>query len=206
MLTRILAFSCLCLSSACIAQQVAHDPVPAPVFTSGSSWTYKIQAGKPGSEHVVLLEWTLLYQNKAGYWLFSRHKPAPLGAKPVVYQYSGMTDESWSGRDATGISTPTRDLLKFPLVVGNTWTSQYDLHGARIDCVHKVVAFEPVAVAAGSFDSLKIEYECRRGGEPVVQVTHWYAPKARNFARETMRLLETGEQNVFELVSYRIEK
>lgn len=195
------------LAMAARAQPAATKSVSMPTFKAGSTWIYRIHTQYSGQENSEDVQWTLLYRDKKGGWLFSREKPAPAGTEEVIYRISGITDETWSGRDSTEMKEPARDLLSFPLTVGKTWESHYEQGGTLVTCNHKAVNWERVKVPSGSFFALKIEYECNNGDETVLRVVQWYAPAVQNFVREVMDFVAQGnDQNIFELLSYKIGK
>jgi hypothetical protein len=53
--------------------------------------------------------------------------------------------------------TPCDGRLKFPMAVGTTWTSEYDLGQVHYRVDRKVVAFDDVQTQAGSFKAYRIE-------------------------------------------------
>jgi len=102
---------------------------------------------------------------------------------------------------------PAAPGLRFPLAVGAHWRQAYTAYTAFNNLVWdgeascRVVAFEPVRVAAGSFDAFRIE--CRdqwkvgpKTGD--THVTRWYAPALATVVRQVHR--EDPARWNFELV------
>lgn len=71
---------------------------------------------------------------------------------------------------------PTRQLLKNPLVSGDSWTWKgKGMMGIEIDESNEVAGPEAVSVAAGKFTAMKVTTKVIQGGAPVTKI-YWYAP------------------------------
>jgi hypothetical protein len=71
---------------------------------------------------------------------------------------------------------PTRQLLKNPLISGDSWKWKgTGMMGLEIDESNEVSGPETVSVAAGKFEAMKVMTKVVQGGAPVTK-TYWYAP------------------------------
>lgn len=104
---------------------------------------------------------------------------------------------------------PFAPTLKFPLTVGGTWRQGYVgytgfnnlIWDGEAQC--KVVAYEPLQVAAGSFDTFRIECQDKWMVGPrqgVTHVTRWYAPAVGTVVKQQHR--EDPAHWNFELSAY----
>ena len=88
--------------------------------------------------------------------------------------------------DVVARFAPFLPQLSFPLQVGKKWSGHYDGQEGRFkhwsgDMACEAAAFEPVRIAAGSFDAFRIECVTQVRVlflHQVVKSTNWYAPAA----------------------------
>lgn len=83
---------------------------------------------------------------------------------------------------------PTRNYLKNPLNIGDTWSWQgQGMMGVAIQENSKVSAAEEVVVPAGKFRAMKVMTQVTQAGTPVTK-TYWYA----NFVGLVKSMTDTG--------------
>ncbi|QHE88021.1 hypothetical protein [Hydrogenophaga sp. BPS33] len=131
----------------------------------------------------------------------------------------GLTTREWglvvSAASNTRFDPPIQS-LKFPLTVGEAWTSKYVGTGtnqsqARGDLEFKVAATEKVQTPAGEFDTFRIESKGWVTGitwQGVVQVrqTFWYAPSISRYVKTEFQDWRNGRlwtDNLTELKSFK---
>jgi len=166
-------------------------------------------------DHDVRLQWTLLYENRDGNWVFARGLPDAESPPNAVKQIAGITDVAWSGRDNSGPHDPESSLLSFPLVEGKTWQSHFTRpDGPDVRCEHHALGWESVTTPAGTFDALRIGYRwpvAHDGSansaprDEVLSAVRWYAPIVQNFVREQIQF-PSGGNALFELQQLSIAK
>jgi hypothetical protein len=119
-------------------------------------------------------------------------------------------------RDSPVIEQSGTELLRFPLRVGQQWTSvsqvRFKDNGskARVETQVRVEAYERIAVVAGDFDAFRLvstgtirgsSYAGSGQLEGETKSTYWYAPAARAIVKATSRSTYRGESTV-ELVAF----
>jgi hypothetical protein len=200
-------------AAASVPASAQSSAVEAPAFQSGSHWVFHITSKWSNGESALDLQWTLLYMNKQGQWVFARRKPDRELPANLVPSISGVTDVDWSGRDST-LPPPERSgESPFPLAVGKQWRTVEKSSRGTSECMHRAVAWEDQSVRAGSFKTIREEYECYRVGEaeslqassqPTVRVVRWYSPEVQNVVKEDIYLQNPPAETHFELSEFKL--
>ena len=105
---------------------------------------------------------------------------------------------------------PYLPVLRFPLKAGKTWRESYALTTAylfssRSDAEYeaRVAGWETVAVPAGRFETLRIDWQIRSsGGAGNQDGSHWYAPDAKGLVKLVTRT--AGKTTTIELEAYSV--
>jgi hypothetical protein len=158
-----------------VAAGAAAQPVAdKPTFKVGDTWVYQ-QKTAP---------------DKTSTWTRQITELAPDGG--IRVQMGGTTqqfDGAWNYVDPRGPEF-SRTTYKFPLAVGASWTFTnktgtsvtFDQHNS-----YKVVGYEPVTVAAGTFDCYKVEGSAEASYKTAYQYqmkeTLWYCPAVNAAAK-----------------------
>lgn len=109
------------------------------------------------------------------------------GANALTVTADGNPVEAVNAQgDVVARFAPFLPQLSFPLQVGKKWSGHYDGQEGRFkrwsgDMACEAAAFEPVRVAAGTFDAFRIECVTRVRilfVHQTVKATNWYAPAA----------------------------
>ena len=170
------------------------EVIPRPEIKVGDQWVYS-----KTNNLTKQVEWT--YQSRVigvsadGYRIESKRldKDAPLDSP----QY----DLDWNR--VGGVYSPPRRDYSFPLAVGKTWETKYSwvTNDQRGEITYsgavKVVGWESITVAAGSFQALRLEFEVPwriggdgRTGQDVVII--WYVPEVKRFVKSHFRALPSS--------------
>ena len=129
--------------------------------------------------------------------------------------YTSEINTVLSGASGTRFE-PHSGTLKFPLVVGNTWTSESTTLSAsgaksKFEATNKVLASEKIKVPAGEFDAFKVETNgwikgINWSGTVRVVQTTWYAPAVNRTVRteyKDYRGSQLWNNQVMELKSFK---
>lgn len=209
------------------AEDAVIESVHEPVFKGGSSWVFHISSRYQGRDGNTDVQWTLLYPNSQGGWVFARGVPDSRLPPNSVKQITGVTDTSWNGRDDSYNTVNPGVPIMFPTFVGKTWTTEAPsiANRGRSVCNFEARGWTKVTVPAGTFRALKIEKECttfsvivkagnasapsnqlEEAVKSTVRVTDWYVPEVQNFVREVIDFGRQGDFTNFELTSYKLVK
>lgn len=201
--------SVLLLCSLVPLAQIAAAQTPAPDVRIGDIWKYR---SLDGFTQEVQFEVT--------------NRVVELANSEVVVQVHNLkTDKSslhYYNTDGNEIDNgdgkydPYFPEYKFPLAVGSTWTGRYtwlpSSGSASAGFVSaKVLPMEKITVAAGTFDTYRIERDVEvrtSDANSMVTNTHqitWYSPAVHRFVRREITVTRDGRvrmKNAFELVEY----
>ena len=155
-----------------------QDKVDVPVWNVGDKWTI--------SEDVVV---TVMNADQDSYtvkYLTSRGEITFICDKSSLNRLYYVNKDKrikYEGRN--------KRLLNFPLQIGKTWTDQYIIRSAALGSqettyleTFTVLGWEEVAVLAGKFKALKLEYKHetvgQTGNRPKEgKAWYWYSPDAK---------------------------
>jgi hypothetical protein len=182
---------CLLFLLSTVVNAAQPEAIPRPEIKVGDQWVYS-----KTNNLTKQVEWT--YQSRVsgvsaeGYRIESKRldKDAPLD--------SPLYDLDWNR--VGGTYSPPRREYSFPLAVGKTWETKYSwmTNDQRGEITYsgavKIVGWESVTVAAGSFQALRLESEVwwRIGGDGRTgrDVTiYWYVPEVKRFVKSHFRAL-----------------
>lgn len=177
------------LTSALMAQEPASAPdVPttaAPSYKVGDTWTYLWGRTDASPGNVLVL--TVVAVTEVQTTMSSTWN----GGAPKEVDYDSQGNVTRDGNGTT--YEPSTGDLSFPLTVGKSW----DFHNIRrftggtldVRGTSRVVAFEQIKVAAGSFDAFKIESrgvnakQLERLYSAPFTNTYWYAPGVKRIIK-----------------------
>lgn len=163
---------------------VSVVPSP-PVWRPGDRWVYGwTSGGESGTKTIEVLE--IREINDVSYYLVR------VGDVEVFY----TRDLRWAGTMQDGRvasrMTPPQPWFAWPLRAGQGWTHRgtYEDRSGKTEFndVFSVVAVEPVEVAAGRFNALKIVRETERRDSD----QYWYAPDVRFYVKWIGRRADTA--------------
>lgn len=134
----------------------------APIIKSGDQWTYQttVETGPSGWKQTHDT-FTVVRTTASSIYFTVQAKGAPTGPVEVI------AGADWSRiRNVDGKETVVNRSLAFPLQPGKTWDVSYTEHNPnkahtleQWETHYKVMGYEPVEVAAGKFNAIKIEAE-----------------------------------------------
>lgn len=186
----------LTLSAAAIAQEAAQ---PAPIV--GTQWQFE---GRPFG--LPCTDWKIAAVAENG--------DVRAQCRNYVLESSGANDlNPVRVSSLHGVRfaeyTPYAPLLDFPLSVGKRWQGRYRAYTAATNFTFDiasecaVAAWEPVTVAAGTFDAFRIECTDEVAAGPDQGVMHWsrwYAPATGVIVKSRNR--EDSRRWDFELAAW----
>ena len=167
--------------------QVCAQTVERPERKEGDTWTYRYRQG------ATLIAAGPIYYTEAS----TVTKVGPNG-----YEYVWVTTAERGGEQKTGTARRTHNLnwyarprsdapwqevkaWEWPLEVGRTWKYELPVAGGSQIWEVRVKGWEEVAVPAGKFKTLRIDFELIANPDPIVyrKRTVWYSPDARVSAK-----------------------
>ena len=199
----------------------AQEKVEAPVWNVGDKWVFNREGpmevtGHDAGYYSVQFSGGIFRKEASGIALFERSN------LNVKYMLVGNQRKEYKDF--------RKRILNFPLTLGKEWKDLYqrDEQGAWGGMVafeyhetFRVLGWEEVAVRAGKFKALKLEYKLEHQwrdsfgwttGDPS-KALYWYSPEARNFIKcqyeeryKEARRQGEGERENWELVSYELKK
>lgn len=188
----------LALASGCASQPGDRAPVPRPEVKAGERWGYRTMnylTNAPGE----LYEVQVTFANRDVIQGLVTWKAEPPEA-----------DVTWTGDwnavvsategmglfDRVGVFDPHFGLFKFPLEVGSSWKSAYELRlprrndlRVRHDRTISVVGYEDVVVPAGRFRALKVVAEGTyrhlgfSNATGTTRTVAWYVPQVKRWVK-----------------------
>lgn len=148
----------------------AANPISQPAFNAGDSWVFD-EAHQKGNSGFSQSRTDVIIDRVDDDTMTVGGK---IDGAPTNYTDS-IVGLDWSKRvTIDGKQVVTTRPLSFPLTVGSTWSSDYDLPPAgnqkntHFHGTYKVVGWEDVTVPAGTFHALKVEEHGT--GDAVVQI------------------------------------
>jgi len=100
---------------------------------------------------------------------------------------SALFDRSWNAIDPSCHPECFRPTFRFPMHVGNKWEFERKISkgGKTQTGFYEVVAFESIAVPAGTFECFRVQ------GEHMAELsyflhTYWYCPQVNNIAKQSI--------------------
>lgn len=173
----------------------AAEPVAErPVYSEGDSWVFVERNKFRKMEHTFLREEKDRYVFKLG--------------KSDRTTHFYFTSEI---KTAVGYPGP---IIQFPLTVGKKWNCTYQrkdkTYGPGKDTIraqHKVEAYEPVTVPAGTFQAfrIRVHFEATGGSRMITmpeKMYFWYSPEVRQLIK---RVNARMAGNTWELEKYNIK-
>jgi hypothetical protein len=178
----------------------AQDKVAAPVWNVGDKWTltgdvtvtvmnadessYAVKYLMSGGGVVLIFEKTSLNR---------------------LFAADGETRKPYEGRN--------KKLFNFPLEIGKSWVDKYKEGRTEYTETFTPVGWEEVAVQAGKFKALKIEYkqtkgEAKEGRKPREgRVWYWYSPDVKYMVKCQWEKARFWDETFdWELASFEIKK
>lgn len=124
----------------------------------------------------------------------------------LVYKFDNAEQSETMAGDTTGVYRPGENgsfdkpvlVLKYPLKVGETWTSRLPLGGANPEAKATVKRAVEVTVPAGKYEAMEVEFMSTGEGRPNT-LTAWYAPNVGVVKQTTV--LE-GRSTTIELAEF----
>lgn len=174
-------------------QPVPEEQVEKPEVRVGDSWTYndhrawpKPVSGRYTTTVTFVRPDTILTVNMR---------------EGKVGEGDGNWTSEWNPRtqDRGVVYLPYAGWFKFPLKVGATYESKYELAGIRgqkdsgryaLESSSKVAGWEEIVVPAGKFRTLRVEINSKvrrvdRPGEGWTRVVIWWAPEVERWVKST---------------------
>ena len=176
------AFSLLAVTAtAAMAQPVALTTAQAPRFAVGDAWTYALSdPGNPSRRFSFVQTVHSVNGNDIGVTIANNG-----GTMPATFDGNGNLTSNGSKQ-----YLPSDGKLKFPMSIGNTWTSQFTTRTGNGDAATtlnaKVTAVEQVETPAGVFQAFRIEETLdvsAPNGKSTFTETDWYAPDAKRIVK-----------------------
>lgn len=182
---RFLVF--VALAGGSIASLFADDePVRAPYVERGDCWTYRAENMQHQSKPIRDYELCVTLVDKSKGTIFAVAKVKEDEREfDTVYSSEWAAFASISGR----VSTQGASIYKYPLKVGDAYSTDYDFRDARLGpnagrtkWDMNVVGWEDVTVPAGTFRALRIEghgkvWRSDRLYDFEHSMVVWYSPK-----------------------------
>ncbi|MFX1695484.1 hypothetical protein [Paraburkholderia sp. A1RO-5L] len=164
------AFLFACLSSTVAARGPTTTRIPptadAPIYRVGDKWIFEYNRAE--SDRKTFVVQTVVAVTGKQTTFSSSRSGGP--ASEVDFDSQGNLT-----RVESTTYEPSRELLRFPMMVGKRWMSHHIQRfvSSNLDVIMQVevVAFEPVRVAAGTFGAYKIVSK----GFNVVQIERLYS-------------------------------
>lgn len=183
-----------------------QDKVEAPVWNIGDKWTI--------SEDVVVTVmnadqegYTLRYQTSRGEVIFICDK----SSLNRLYYMARDKRIKYEGRN--------KRLFNFPLNIGKTWKDQYITKSVALAAQEvtyletlSVLGWEEVAVQAGKFKALKLEYKQetvgQTGNRPKEgKAWYWYSPDAKYIVKCQNEKTDYWDTiNDWEVISFKLKQ
>jgi hypothetical protein len=120
----------------------------------------------------------------------------------LIFSEGGRLDSSLNSPTPSHPATPS-EIYRFPMQAGSKWQYHISINpGADENGSFEVVGFEPVTVAAGTFNCVHIEGEIRSGGKYQNywdRIETWYCPSIKRVAKRVDRI---SLRNAFNLGRY----
>lgn len=180
----------------------AQEQAPAPVYNEGDIWVFRVTEHM-SAESTKGLDGNYKVIYKGGKFVVA----FPGGEKPQtkqdLSQLRNMLDEP----------NDKKQLLQFPLAIGNKWTTAYETDSRatsrpiRRSGETKVTGTEQITTPAGTFRAFKIErYETggkfkKSGGDERGTYTYYYSPEVRGIVKLSYER-GGGAARSIELVKY----
>jgi hypothetical protein len=155
-----------------------QDKVEAPVWNVGDKWTF--------SDELVV---TVVNADQDGYTLTYL---TPRGELTLICEKSSLNRLYYMGRDKRiKYEGRNKRLFDFPLLIGKSWKDQYVTKSAALGSqemtyleTFSVLGWEEVAVQAGKFKALKLEYKQETVGQTGSRpkegkAWYWYSPDVK---------------------------
>lgn len=189
-----------------LAAASCGEPVPAPMWQIGDTWTFQDELGDERTETVLGYEGELTIVERGR----TRQRSilfydADLVLRKVVQPDGTVLDKPDHGF-LFGLKT-----LDFPLHVGKTWSftvADSSDQGRPHSRIYRVMGCEEVTVPAGKLSALKIEITRKPvAGRKVKWIHHeWYAPAAKKTIRGVYRRGDQeGKRYEWELLRYQVK-
>jgi hypothetical protein len=197
-----------CLVSACVAPSPAGDaPVPRPAIQVGDRWIYSsrnhlTRAREPYEVRVTYAGGAVLQGLVT--WQAEGAETESVWTAEWNNVVSAIETGGIVGRSA--VLDPHAGLFRFPLQVGASWKSEYELtlprrgdYRARHERTITVAGYEDVVVPAGEFRALKLVAEgaYRRVDGAVIPGTTrtvlWYVAEVRRWVKLTHEDVAGGQ-------------
>jgi len=199
------------------AMVFAQEKVEAPVWNMGDKWVFT-----QGNIEVIGAD-------KKSYALnFSKDTCIieNLGFETIIFEKSTMNriyilKEDKREKYVIALSK----ILDFPLSIGKQWKTGYSLTGPGVGRpiaydfseIYEVSGWEDIAVQAGKFKALRLEYKRLLTGSSAIwgvmaaeiKNQYWYSPEVKYFVKcQYDRDWMKGNKEIFnwELVSYELKK
>jgi hypothetical protein len=207
----------LLCTAPCVARLLSRaDP---PEVKLGESWVYQDRDVRTGEKRDTSFLVTMVDTDKivaetglstSGAWTFTRDW------NPV---------ERKTGETVADSMKPPWPYLQFPLEVGKSWDMAFEnevktqsgKRNAKWQWEARVVSTEAVTVPAGTFQTLRIEYDGTfastqgsRSWTGSRKETMWYAPQAKRLVKrefeQSVPANNSLEHHVIELISFKLAK
>jgi hypothetical protein len=199
--SRVLLAAIALLISACATQRPGDDaPVARPEVRAGERWTYRaanrlLEAASDSYEVVVTFARSDVIQ---GILTWQGETPEADVTWTAEWNAVVSATEGMGLFDRVGAFDPHFGLFKFPLRIGSSWKSAYEIHLPRRNDLRvrherrvSVVGYEEVVVPAGKFRALKVVAEgtyqhlgfARRSGS--TRTVSWYVPEVKRWVKLT---------------------
>ena len=159
------------------------EPVAAPKWEIGDTWTVQDEQGEERTETVVgfegklvRLEWSYTDRNVVLLVDSDLVLRKVITADGMVLERPGRNEWNWIGIR----------VLHFPLHGGKTWTFRFDRDGTAYWMLYRVLACEKTSIIAGEFSALKLEATMKLAHGRWEGIIHeWFAPAAKRIVRRT---------------------
>lgn len=201
---RIILLSFLVLSFPFIVY--GQDRIEAPVWNVGDSWNL--------SDDVMI---TVVNADQEGYTV---KYITPRWQASTICEKRSLNRLYYVDRDQrTKYEGRNKRLFNFPLAIGKTWKDQYTTKSAapasqEVTYIETftVLSWEEVAIQAGKFKALKLEYKQetvgQSGGRPKEgKAWYWYSPDVKYMVKcQYEKTNYWGAINDWELISFRLKQ
>jgi hypothetical protein len=197
----------------------AQEKIEAPVWNVGDKWAFD----QGGPMEVVKCDghcYLVMFSGKTF--------PQAASGVAVIERSTLNITHVMDGNNSKKYSDIRKKILNFPLTIGKEWKDLYQRNEPGIDGIafveyietFRVLGWEEVAVRAGKFKAVKVEYRLEPYewsslgcfSRPESKAVDWYSPEAKNLVKcryekgysEGSR--EAAARKDWELVSYELKK
>lgn len=194
-------FFALFLVFCAVSQSFGQEAVAEPLYQNGDCWTFKI-----------------LSEN----WVGATTRDISDGEYRICFANTTLVSIQDGKRSRVSnfwsfaFPLKERDTLKyldkFPLVVGQKWSHEYEsvLLGTsrrvKRTAEIQVVGWESVTTPAGTFDCVKIERGVWSGGQQTERIIYHWSPRSKSSVKYKREAFVDPNVRYIDLISYELKR